>query len=365
MEFTKLKRISKIMLFISLALLLILVITMLLDSYFCPPEIMDIVFTCHDEILFWPVGITMLAFMVMFPLGLILLASIKAIERIKKQPVAISKKKQMIIISSIAIILFFIILFGFIYLHKNPFVFHKKLPAVMVINIDGEIVTTTGYGIYEKRGQNRTGGTTSMNIIRMLEYFSKDDSIKAFILEIDSYGGQTAGKEEIVRYIKRMDKPVVAVITNKALSSGYFVAASTDKIYASESSQIGKLADTFVYVNRNRYGEEQVCHITSSNYDTITLEQCKGFDWLTFERLRLLVQGTHELLVRHIAEMRGLSQSDVKTISNDRIMTSNEALQYGLIDEIGTTSDVVNWLEKELNTKLWIVYLRDMLPSST
>jgi|SRR3989338_5109885 len=276
----------------------------------------------------------------------------------------ITTRKKLIILLFIAIIEFTIIISGVFYLsYKHPPVFQKKLPAVMIINIDGEIVTTTGYGIYEKREQNRTGGTTSMNIIRMLEYFSEDDSIKAFILEIDSYGGQTAGKEEIARYIKRMDKSVVTVITDEALSSGYFVAASTDKIYASESAQIGKLADTFVYVDRNRYGEEQVCHITSSNYDTITLEQCKGFDWLTFERLRLLVKGTHELLVRHIAEMRGLSQSEVTTMSNSRIMTSNEALKFGLIDEIGTTSDAVNWLEKELNTKLWITYLRDMLPS--
>ena len=52
----------------------------------------------------------------------------------------------------------------------------------------------------------------------MLECFSKDDSIKAFILEIDSYGGQTSGKEEIERFVKRMNKPVVSVIKNRALS---------------------------------------------------------------------------------------------------------------------------------------------------
>jgi signal peptide peptidase SppA len=264
----------------------------------------------------------------------------------------------------IAIIGFLIILIGSFYILGTQSFFKIKKPAIMVINIDGEIGTTFGYGIYEKRGQNRTNGTSSMNVIRMLEYFSEDDSIKAFILEINSYGGQTAGQEEIARYIKRMDKPVVAVITNKALSSGYFVAAGTDKIYASESSQIGELANTFVYVNRRRYGEEQVCHITSSNYDTITLEQCKGFDWLTFERLKSLVQGTHELLVSHIAEMRGLPQSDIKAISDGRIMTSEEALKYRLIDEIGTTYDAVNWLEKELKTKLWLIYLRDMLPTN-
>ncbi|MDP3698091.1 MAG: S49 family peptidase [Nanoarchaeota archaeon] len=264
-----------------------------------------------------------------------------------------------------AILLLIVIIFGLFYLSNNNLTAaQNKKPAIMVINIDGEIVVN-GYGIFEKRGQNRTGGTSSTNIIRMLEFYSKDDSIKAFILEIDSYGGQTVGKEEIARYIKRMDKPVIAVITNKALSSGYFVAASTDKIYASESSQIGEIGNTFIYVNRNRGGQEQVCHITSSSYKIVSQSDCKGFDYLTFERLRSYVGGSHELLVSSIAEMRGLSKPFIENISNDKIMAGEEALQLKLIDEIGTTQDAVTWLEKELNTKLWIIYLRDMSSNQT
>ncbi|HIH37509.1 S49 family peptidase [Candidatus Woesearchaeota archaeon] len=245
---------------------------------------------------------------------------------------------------------------------QNPVSSKKKFPAVLVINIDGEIITSNFFGIYEERDQNRTNGTSSMNIIRMLEYFSEDDSIKAFILEIDSYGGQTAGKEEIARYIKRMDKPVITVITNKALSSGYFVAASTDKIYAKKSSQIGEITKTFVYVDRTRKGQKQVCTITSSTYKTISLADCNGFDPIIFEKLRAQVAGSHELLVSHIAEMRGLSESSIENISNVKIMNSEEALKSGLIDEVGTTNDAVAWLEDELNTHLKILYLRDMLP---
>lgn len=264
-----------------------------------------------------------------------------------------------------AVIEFFIIIAVFSYVKfQNSDNFQKK-PAIMVINIDGEIVTTNFYGVYEKRGQKRTEGTSSTSIIRMLEYFSKDDSIKAFILEIDSYGGQTAGKEEITRFVKRMDKPVVAVIKNRALSSGYFVAASTDKIYADQSAKIGELAKTFVYVDRHRNGKYQVCHVTSSNYKSITLDDCKGFDPIVFEKLKRLVGGTYELLISHIAEMRGIPKSTIEDLSNDKIVDSNEALKLGLIDEIGTTQDAISWLENELSTQLWIVYLRDMLPNQT
>lgn len=263
-----------------------------------------------------------------------------------------------------ASILFLIIILGYFYIPDNTFNFENKKPSVLVINIDGDIVTTNFFGIYEKRGQDREIGTSSMNVIRMLEFFSKEDSIKDFILEIDSGGGQTAGKEEIVRYIKRMDKPVIAVITGKALSSGYFVSAGTEKIYASESSQIGEIAKTFVYVDRHRNGQEQVCHITSSNYKTITSDECNGFDSLIFNKLKNLVGSSHELLVSHIAEMRKLPKSSIENLS-DKFITSEEALKLKLIDEVGTTDDALAWLEQGLNLELSPIYLRDMVPNQT
>jgi len=255
-----------------------------------------------------------------------------------------------------------IILAGVAYCTPLSKIFDNKKPAVMVINVDGEVITTSFFGTYEKRDQNRTNATSSDMIIRTLDYFSKDDSIKAFILEINSWGGQTTGKVEIERYIKKMNKPVVAVIKGEALSSGYYVAASTNKIYAEPSSKIGEITDYFVYVNRNRHGREEICYITSSNYETITLDDCRGFESDIFWKLQSLVKGTHEFLVSRIAEMRGLSAPTVENIPSDTIMSSEEALNLKLVDEIGTTYDAVNWLEEKLGTKLWIVYLRDMMP---
>lgn len=271
--------------------------------------------------------------------------------------------KNPLFLSILVAIEFLIIFLGSLYLFQNdPLIFQKKLPAVMVINLDGEIIGTQFFGTFEKQGQNRTNATSANNVIRMLEYFSTDESIKAFILEINSFGGQTAGQEELARYIKRMEKPVIAVVDGSALSSGYYVAASTDKIYAGISSKIGEIGKTFVYVNRIRNGQEQVCNITSSNYKNITINDCSGFGFILFERLRRYVEGTHYLLISHIGEMRRLPISDVESISWGAIFNGSRAIELGLVDEIGTTSDAVMWLERKLGPPLWIIHLRDLLP---
>lgn len=268
--------------------------------------------------------------------------------------------KLRVILLVIALIEFMIIIIGAYSISRNPNQ-SNDLPTVMVINIAGEMVTPGGFGVYEERGQMRTNATSASNVIRMLEYFSKDDNIKAFILEFDAFGGQTAGQEELARYIKQMNKPVVAVVRGSALASGYFVAASTNKIYAEKSSKIGDIAQAFVYINRERNDSEQLCHITCATYKNVTLDNCRGFDSLTFERLRSYVKGEHELLVLRVSQMRNLSMDYVESLSCDAIYDGEQALKLSLIDELGTTNDAVAWLEIRLGIQLNVVNLRNML----
>ena len=262
---------------------------------------------------------------------------------------------------TIAILEFLIIVFGFFYMSSKTQTFQAELPTVMVINIDNEIVSTFYSSILEKRGQhkNKDSSTSSLNVIRMLEFFSQDPNIKAFILEINSNGSQTAAQEDIVRYIKRMNKPVIAVIKGSALSSGYYVAAGTNKIYADESAKIGNIGQTFVYVNRKRNGQEQICNITSENYENIILDSCKGFEQEVFNFLRHYVELTHNTLIGKIVEMREINVNDIIPLSN-KIVNSKEALELGLIDEVGDTNDAVKYLENQLDIKLYIINLKDL-----
>jgi protease IV len=260
----------------------------------------------------------------------------------------------------IALVEVIVILFGGLILVHGQSTQNKLPPSVMVVNIDGEIVSPGGYGIYEKRGQNRTNATSASNIIQFMHHFNNEDNIKAFILEIDSFEGQTDGQEELARYIKSINKLVIAVIKGNARNSGYYVAASTNRIYAQESSQIGDLGQVLVYINRERNEERQVCRINSSNYNTITDNACVGFDPVLFERLRRYTKGSHELLIANLAVMRNLSPEYLESLSKDQVFSGDEALKNGLVDEIGNTQDAISYLDNKLGNKLQVIYLKDL-----
>lgn len=243
---------------------------------------------------------------------------------------------------------------------KNSQEFYKK-PAIMVIDIDGEIISSSFGGIYEKRGKDRKRVTSARDVVRTLEYFSKDESIKAFILEIDAQEGQNSGQEEIVRMMKRLDKPVLTVIKGKAFSAGYYVASGGDKVYAHPDALIGNIGYTFVEVNRNRESSEQECLLSSKSYKLIS-PNCRGFAVKEVNKLKAYVNITHEITISAISQNRNISKEFLEEASRRSNITASEALSIGLIDEIGTTHDAVDYLEQKTGERLWLIYLRDMLP---
>lgn len=84
---TKIKKLSIYMIGGASFLFIIWLITTILDYRFCPPQIMDVVFTCHDELLLWPTGLIILGFIVLSILGVPLFIITKIILRIKSKKV--------------------------------------------------------------------------------------------------------------------------------------------------------------------------------------------------------------------------------------------------------------------------------------
>jgi ClpP class serine protease len=260
-----------------------------------------------------------------------------------------------------------IILFGFFYLLvKYPVVFQEQKSVVMVIDVKGEVISTQFGGILEKRGKERRDVTSAQQVVRTLQFFSEDSNIKAFILEIDAYEGQNAGQEEIVREMRRLTKPVVAVIKGSALSAGYYVASGADKIYSTKDSKIGEIAKVVFYVNRKRDEKETVCSYDSTVSLNWTPGDCKGFDSAEALKLKHYADITQNTLISNIALFRDKFPFYIKEFSKGEIILSpTQAIDYGLIDEIGNTYDAAKWLEAELGTKLWLVYLRDLINNET
>mgnify|MGYP001582192445 CR=1 FL=1 len=103
--------------------------------------------------------------------------------------------------------------------------------------------------------------------------------------------------------------------------------------------------------------EYQECFIPSTTYKQISLEECAGFDRDVFYKLWLTVDITYKILLDHISFMRGFDASELEVITQNKTFTGKEALDIGLVDEIGTIEDAISFLEEELDEDLQPIYL--------
>ena len=106
--------------------------------------------------------------------------------------------------------------------------------GIAVINIDGEITSNDNLGFFES-------GVSSNKIIADLERANKNNGIKAVILEINSPGGVVVGSREIVKEVKGMNKPVIALIRDVGASGAYWIASASEWIIADEMSITGSI----------------------------------------------------------------------------------------------------------------------------
>ncbi len=109
-----------------------------------------------------------------------------------------------------------------------------KGDKVAVVVAKGEIVDGTA-------GPGRIGGDSTAALIRKAR---QDEKVKAIVLRVDSGGGSAFASEVIRRELQlaqEAKKPVVVSMGNVAASGGYWIATSSDEIWASPETITGSI----------------------------------------------------------------------------------------------------------------------------
>ena len=69
-------------------------------------------------------------------------------------------------------------------------------------------------------------------VIKHLREAEKDKTVKAIVLRVDSPGGSALASDLIWREVVRIEKPIVASMSDVAASGGYYISMGADKIFA-------------------------------------------------------------------------------------------------------------------------------------
>lgn len=113
----------------------------------------------------------------------------------------------------------------------------------------GDVVTYISPSDYNDNGDVIVDQGSSEFVVKDIEDAEKDDSIKAIIVEIDSYGGSGVAGEEIANALKSAKKPTVALIRGAGDSAAYWAAIGASRIFASKNSDVGSIGVTMSYLD--------------------------------------------------------------------------------------------------------------------
>ncbi|AOW20624.1 signal peptide peptidase SppA [Urechidicola croceus] len=207
--------------------------------------------------------------------------------------------------------------------------------TIAIIYAQGDIL----YG----EGDESYIGQESM--IRAIRKVRDNNKIKAVVLRIDSPGGIALTADLIWRELQilKSEKPIVVSIGDVAASGGYYMACVADKIYAQPTSITGSIGVFGTIPNFS----ELVDRIGINAEQVATNKQSVGYspyEPMTDDFYNVTKEGverTYETFLKRVAEGRNMTRDAVDSIAQGRVWTGKEAIEIGLIDELGSMEDAI------------------------
>lgn len=219
---------------------------------------------------------------------------------------------------------------------------------VALIAVKGVITVDGDMSMFAK------GAVSSSEIIREIERAKKDKAVKAVILEINSGGGSPVASDEISAAVKELkeetNKTVVAWIREIGASGGYWIASSADYIIANKMSLTGSIGVISSYLDFSsmlqNYNVSYERLISGEHKDMGTpwrelSEEERGMFQSQLDKIR-------EYFIREVAGNRRLEESKVRELATGEAFLGADAMEKGLIDELGAKKEVINYIEKRL-----------------
>ena len=206
---------------------------------------------------------------------------------------------------------------------------------IAVINVEGAIMT----------GEAAYGVAGSDTIVKNIQSATKDKSVKAMVLRVNSPGGDVWASELITNALnefKETDRPIISSMGDIAASGGVWVTTNSDEIWAEEDTLTGSI------------GVYGIVPTLDGIYDWAGIKvdgvsSTKAGEWdereAMPENITNLIQSsidrTYNKFVSKVAENRGMLYEDVLPIAGGRIWAGYKALELGLVDKIGDLEDAL------------------------
>ena len=216
-----------------------------------------------------------------------------------------------------------------------------KNDKIAVIFCDGEII----------EGQSTAGKVGHETIIKALRDAREDKRVKAIVLRVNSPGGSGLASELIHREITltQKKKPVYASMGNVAASGGYYISCNATRIFADRQTLTGSIGVFGVVPNLSELAQRWGVHSQQVSTHPYALSYSL-FEKTPEKTRQVITEGIetfYKKFVQRVADGRHMSWEEVDALAQGRVWTGQEALEKGLVDEIGSLKETIAYAAKE------------------
>jgi len=200
---------------------------------------------------------------------------------------------------------------------------------IAVVYAEGDIVNGRG-------DRDQIGGDRFAKILREIR---DDEDVKAVVLRVNSPGGSAVASEVIQRELVliRKEKPVVVSMGSVAASGGYWIATSSDRIFAEPNTITGSIGVFGLQPNI-----QQLANNNGITWDTVKTARFADLQTITRpktpQELALVqksVDRIYDQFLTRVADSRKLPKAKVAEIAQGRVWSGKQAKAIGLVDEMG------------------------------
>jgi protease-4 len=186
--------------------------------------------------------------------------------------------------------------------------------------------------------------------LELLKRIGKADNVKGVLVFVNSPGGTTTGGEALFAALRELakKKPVVAQFGTIAASAGYIVGLGADYIVSHANTITGSVGVLIQWPEVSQMLDKigvKVNEIKSGPLKAVP----SPFEPLNPEGKEItksMIDESFHWFLTLVSTRRNIKPGSIPGLTQGRVFTGREALNYKLVDEIGGEEQAVAWLRK-------------------
>jgi protease-4 len=227
--------------------------------------------------------------------------------------------------------------------------------AVAVIVAKGDILD----------GNQPAGTIGGDSTARLLRRAREDDAVKAVVLRVDSGGGSAFASEIIRReceLVRKAGKPLVVSMGSVAASGGYWVATSSDEIWAAPETITGSIGILGMYATIDKplakYLGVHTDGVGTTRFSD-AVRPDRPMDPALADMAQQYIDNGYRDFLSRVAQARKMTPEQVDKIARGRVWSGEDAKGLGLVDQLGGLDKAIESAAKraklEKGYRVWYI----------